>query len=105
MIIKSVKFSQNTLFTYKFFFARKTIYTVFSLRNITENVYIDVHFLKILIIPVLQVVSVHPDVHPKHVPFCMRQTLSLQFVGHRCLQSFPYTPEVSQPKQKVKLGM
>ena len=52
----------------------------------------------ISIIRVIQVVPVHPGLHPKQYPFCMWQTLSLQLVGHRSLQLFPYTPECWQPK-------
>ena len=48
----------------------------------------------------LQVVPVHPDAHPKHVPFCMWHTLYMQLAGHRSLQLFPYTPDALQPEQK-----
>ena len=54
--------------------------------------------LQFFIILVSHVVFIHPGSHPKQVPFCMWQVLSLQFVGHRSVQLFPYTPGVLQPK-------
>ena len=95
---------------------KENTYLVFRLKNIqillllkglffwnsTDDV--GLNFLKethnlfvIAIILVLQVVPVHPAAHPKQVPICMWHTLFLQFVGHRSLQLFPYTPEVWQP--------
>ena len=53
-----------------------------------------------MIILLIQIVSIHPAEHPKQVPFCTWQTLSLQFVGQISLQLFPYTPDAWHPEWK-----
>ena len=59
----------------------------------------DVNLIKsqllyILCIPVLHVAPVHPGLHSKQDPSCIRHVFVLQLPGHGALQLFPNTPSL-----------
>lgn len=45
----------------------------------------------------VQIASLQPGLHDKHVPLCIKHVLSAQCAGQGVSQLLPYTPDLKHP--------